>query len=39
MSQAARIMSRAGRSEEELRLSGFHLYGFAMLHPASAAAA
>jgi tetratricopeptide (TPR) repeat protein len=39
MSKAARIMNRAGRSDEELRLSGFDLYGFAILHPVSAAAA
>ena len=40
MSEASRMMIRAGRSvDEELRLSGFHLYGFAILHPEAAASA
>jgi tetratricopeptide (TPR) repeat protein len=39
MTEAYRRMLIAGRSGEELPLSGFHLYGFAKVHPESAAAA
>ncbi|EEC47720.1 predicted protein [Phaeodactylum tricornutum CCAP 1055/1] len=39
MSDAARISKRAGGSEFDFRLCGFHLYGFAKLHPQGAAAA
>lgn len=40
MSQAARIVIRSGSNQEdELCLCGFHLYGFAKLHPECAASA
>ena len=39
MSEASRIMAREGRSDDELRLTGFHLYGFNVLHPKCAATA
>ena len=40
LADAARILRRAGRSEDELLLTGFNfLYGLAIVHPAAAAAA
>jgi hypothetical protein len=39
MAEAARISLRSGGNEDDVQLSGFHLYGFSKLHPASAAAA
>lgn len=39
MEEACSILRQLGRSEEEIKLSGFDLYGFAKLHPQAAAAA
>lgn len=39
MTEACKILRQLGRSEEEIKLSGFDLYGFAKLHPEAAAAA
>lgn len=39
MTEATRRMRLAGRSLDELNLSGFHLYGFSRVHPEASAAA